>query len=189
MEKKVKIIIGVVVVILALLIAGFLFLSNVEPTMLGDDSQITLPSNYTIDEKGVATAGNTSVMFTPVIDGSKDSEVEWYNAVKSNGKEAGYENITSSKVNGYKLYEFAGNPDKLKNVSTDKVTTGSTTTWKTFEPYLPFGSDADVDHYRMISMVKGDKVHYLTFFTNDPDTSLYTPEIDGIINSIGPIQE
>ena len=189
MEKKTKIIIGVVVAILVILIAGFLLLSNAEVTLIGDGSQVTLPSNYTLDEMGVATAGNTSVMFSPVIDADKDSEAEWFSAIKSNGADAGYKNITSSKVNGYKTYEFAGNPDKLKNVSTDQVTSGSTTTWKTFEPYLPFGSDVDVDHYRMVSFTKDGKVHYLTFFTNDPDTSLYTPEIDTIINSIAPVEQ
>ena len=189
MEKKMKIIIGVVVVILAILIAGFLLLSNADTTIIGNDAQITMPSNYTLDEMGVATAGNTSVMFTPVIDGDKSSESEWYNALKSNGKDAGYENVTSSKVNGYTVYEYAGHPDKLKNVSTDHVTTGSTTTWKTFEPYFPFGSTADVDHYRMLSFTKGDKVNYLTFFTADPDTSLYTSEIDEIINSVGPVEQ
>ena len=189
MEKRTKIIIGVVVAILAILIAGILILANTDITMVGNDAQITVPSNYLLDDNGVATDGNTSIMFTGIMDGNKDNEAEWYAALKSNGKDSGYKNITSSKVNGYKTYEFAGNPDKLKNFSSDKVTSGNLVTWKTFEPYLPFGSSADVDHYRMISFVKGDTVNYLTFYTNDPDTSLYTPEIESIINSIGPVEE
>ena len=189
MERKTKIIIGVVAAILVVLIAGFLLLGNADVTLLGDGSQVTLPSNYTVDELAVATAGDTSVMFTPVSGATKDSEAEFYSATKTNGKDAGYQNVTSSKINGYKVYEFAANPNKLKNVSTDEVTSGDTTTWKTFEPYLPFGSDAGVDHYRMITFVKDGKVNYLTFYTDNPDTSLYTPEIDAIIHSIGPIQE
>lgn len=90
MEKRTKIIIGVVVAILVILVAGFLFLSNANVTLQGNEAAVTLPGNYTLDDKGIATAGNTSVMFTGIMSGSGGSEANFYKAVSQNGKEAGY---------------------------------------------------------------------------------------------------
>ena len=128
-------------------------------------------------------------MFTGVMSGSGGVESDFYKAVTQNGKEAGYKNISKSDINGYKAYEFAAFPDKLKNVSTNEEATDEGTSWMTFEPYLPFGADAGVHHYRMVTYVKDGNVNYLSIFTKDPNTSLYTSEIDNIINSIGPIEK
>lgn len=188
MEKKGKIIIGVVVAILVILVAGFLILSNFDVTLMGDGAQVTLPNNYTVDDTAVASAGNVSVVFTPVVGSSDDNEAGFQKAIKANGKSSGYENITNDTINGFKVFEYAAKVDKLQNVSTDKVTSGDTTTWMTYEPYLPFDSQG-TDHFRSVSYIKGDKVNYLIIYTDNPDTSLYTPEIDNIINSIAVMEQ
>lgn len=192
MEKKGKIIIGIAVVILALIIAGVLFLNSMDVTLLAGDSQITLPNNYSIDDKGVASCGDINVLYTAVSGGSPENELQFQKAIVSNGKEAGYENITNKTINGYTVYDYAGHPDKLKNVSTDKeYSSDGSSSWSTFSPYFAYDgvTSLDVDHYRMLSFVKGDKISYLTFFTDNPDASLYTPEIENAINSIADVEK
>ena len=185
MERKGKIIIGVIVVIIAIIAAGALILSNSDVTLMANDATITLPSKYTIDDKGVASSDNVSVLFTPVSGGSAAQEKAFFQAIKDNGKDAGYKNISKTKINGYTVYDYSANPDKLKNVSSNKEYSGDTTSWMTYTPYLAYDgvTTMDVDHFRMVSYMKDDNVYYLTFFTDNPDTSLYSSEIDQIINS------
>lgn len=185
MERKGKIIIGVIVVIVAIIAAGFFILSNADTTLVANDATITLPSKYVPDDKGVASADNVSVLFTPVSGGSAAQEKAFFQAIKDNGKEAGYKNISKTKVNGYTVYDYSANPDKLKNVSSNKEYSGDTTSWMTYTPYLAYDgvTTMDVDHFRMVSYMKDDNIYYLTFFTDNPDTDLYSSEIDQIINS------
>lgn len=189
MEKKGKIIIAVVAVILVILVGGYLYLTSMPITLQGFEAEVKVPSNYSLDDKGVATAGNTSVIFTGVTSSDKSLEDNIFKAIQQNGKEAGYKNVSKSNVNGFKVYEYAAFPDKLKNVSTNEVETSEGTSWMTFEPYKPFGNTTAIHHYRMLTYQKDGNINYLTFYTNDPNTSLYTSEIDTIINSIAPIQK
>ena len=185
MERKGKIIIGVIVVIVAIIAAGMMILSNSDVTLVANDATVTLPSKYVIDDKGVASGDNVSVLFTPVRGGSAAQEKAFFQAIKDNGKEAGYKKIKDTTINGYTVYDYSANPDKLKNVSSNKEYSGDTTTWMTYTPYLAYDgvTTMDVDHFRMVSYMKGDDVYYLTFFTDNPDTDLYSSEIDQIINS------
>lgn len=192
MEKKGKIIIGVVIVIIVIIIAGVLFLANSDVILRSDSVQVTLPSNYTIDDKGVAVCEDTNILLTPVFGVTGDSEKDIYKTIKANGKEAGYKNITNKTINGFDVFEFAANPDKLKNVSSDReYSSDGSYSWETYAPNYPYEgtTSLNVDHYRLVSFIKGDKVNYLTIFTDNPNTSLYTPEIENIINSISDIEQ
>lgn len=192
MEKKGKIIIGVVVAILVIVIAGVLFLANMDVTLMSDNAQVTLPNNYSVDEKGVANCEDTNIIFTPVLGVSGDSEKNIYKAIKANGKEAGYKNITNKTINGFEVFDFAAFPDKLKNVSSDReYSSDGSYSWETYVPNYPYegSTSLNVDHYRLVSFIKDDKVNYLTIFTDNPNTSLYTPEIENIINSIADVEQ
>ncbi len=191
MEKKGKILIGVVLAIIVLIIAGLFIVGNMDVTLGTDSAQVTLPSDYTIDDKGVAVFEDINVMMSPVVGVSADNEKNVYKTIKANGKDAGYENITNKTINGFEVFEFAAHPDKLKNVSSDRdYSSDGSYTWTTYSPNFPYegATSLNVDHYRVVSFIKGDKVNYLTIFTDNPNASLYTPEIENIINSVTEIQ-
>ena len=101
--------------------------------------------------------------------------------------------VTTDKVNGFKLYEYMANPDKLKKVSTDKVSSGNYETWKEIDPYTPFEdvTDMDVVSFRYIAYVNKDTkdVSELYIFTNNTDADLYSKDIANIINSISISEE
>ena len=185
MERQGKIILVVIIVIVAVIAAGVLIMANSDVTLTANDATLTLPNKYALDDKGIASADNVGVLFTPVSGSSSSHEKDFFQAIKDNGKDAGYKNITNTTVNGYTVYDYAANPDKLENVSSNKEYSGDTTTWMTYPPYLAYEgvTTMDVDHFRMVSYIKGDDVYYLTLFTDNPDTSLYSSEIDQIINS------
>ena len=191
MEKKSKIIIAVVALIIVIIVAAAIFFAfTMETVLYGEEAKVTLPGEFTIDENNpqLATAGDVSILFMPKPT-SSSSEMKYLGAVKSSGKEAGYKNITNTTINGYKAYEFAGDPDKLENVSTDKVVSGNYLTWTTFAPYLPTYDLEYCDHFRCVDYVKGSHVNSLYIYTDSPSVSLYTPEIDEIIHSIADAEE
>lgn len=185
-----KIIIGVVIVIIAVAIIGF-YLSTAEVTLAADDAQITLPSNYTVKDKIIASSGDTNISFVPQkgTSSDKDFENKFFGAIKSNGKAAGYKNVTNKTINGYTVHEFAANPNKLKNVSTDHKDTSEGVAWTTYPPETVAYFDDPVDHFRNVNYIKGDNVYTLKIYTSNPDTNLYTPEIEKIINSIAPVEK
>ena len=155
----------------------------------GDDCQIKIPSNFTIDDKNfVAVRDDMNITFTPIIGADDASENQFFSAIKVNGKEAGYENVSNKTVNGYTVHEFAAHPDKLKNVSTPKEYSGNEERWTEYSPVAVSLFDDSVDHFRSITFMKDGKQHILYIFTNSSDVNLYTPEVEGIIDSIGPIE-
>ena len=95
MERKGKIIIGVIIVIVAVIAAGVLILANSDVTLTANDATLTLPNKYALDNKGIASADNVGVLFTPVSGSSSSQEKDFFQAIKDNGKDAGYKNITS----------------------------------------------------------------------------------------------
>ena len=155
----------------------------------GEDCQVKIPSNFTIDDKLVAVRDDMNITFTPVMGMDDGSENQFFTAIKVNGKEAGYENVTNKTVNGYTVHDFAAHPDKLKNVSTPRVTEGNEETWWTFSPLSVAPTADNVDHFRSISYMKDGKQYKLYIFTNSSDVNLYTPEVEDIIDSIGPIEK
>lgn len=185
MDKKV--IIGIIVAIVVILLAGYFILNTGDKILVAENLQVTVPGNYTADSEFSAHAGDLNVSFIEQ-KGSPNNDFvnKFFKAVKVNGKDAGYENVTNKTINGTNAYEIAAHPDKLKNVSTEREATAEGEAWTTYPPEYaaPFGGE--VDHFRSVYYVKDDKVYVLTFTANNASTNLYTPEIDGIINSLAP---
>jgi hypothetical protein len=188
MDKKTKIIIGVVAVV-AIVLVGYFILTSGDVTMVAEDAQITLPHNYSVDNNIVAKAGDVNVSFMPLKGTDLKFEKEFFGAIEANGKDAGYENITNTTINGYTAFDFAAHPDKLKNVSTERKSTDEGEAWTTYPPEAVAYFDHPVDHFRTVNFVKDNKVYTLRVYTDNPDTSLYTSEIDGIIKSIAPVKK
>jgi hypothetical protein len=175
---------------LSVVSAGFLDFLGGEKVLEGEGSQVKLPSNYTLDDKKiVATCGDINVTFTPQLSSDIKFENEFFSAISSDGKDAGYENITNKTVNGYTVHEFAAHHDKLKNLTAPTVVEGSDEAWITFTPDAAAPFQNPVDHFRSVTFIKDGKEHKLMISTNNPSVDLYTSEIEGIINSIGPMQK
>ena len=165
----------------------FDFLSG-EQFLQDDDSQVKIPSNYTLDEKKlVASCKGINISLTSHKSSDKNFETEFFNAVKEGGKDAGYENVSNKTINGYTVHDFAASPSKLKNL------TGSSSkadiAWVEYPPEIAAPFDNPVDHFRSVMFIKDGKEHRLLISTNNTADNLYTPEIEGIINSIGPLKK
>lgn len=166
----------------------FDFLSG-DQYLEGDGSQVKIPGTYSLDDKKiVATGKDINISFTAQRHSDDKFEKEFFGAVKEFGKDAGYENMTNKTINGYTVYDFAAHPDKLKNLTAPTVVEGSDSATVTFPPEIAAVFDDPVDHFRAVTFIKDGKENKLLFFTNNKTASLYTPEIDEIINSIGPIE-
>lgn len=184
MDNKFKIIIAVVVVILLAVIGGIFVLGSAEQTLETPTSSITIPNDYTIDyERGTATKDDITITFISILGDPKDA-TELYKALSANGKGSGYENITNDTINGYKAYEYAAKTDNRTVVKY-----GSSTEWVEYSPlnltdYT--GQKIPSDHYRLIDYVSPNNsaTEELVIFAKNPDTDLYTDEINEIINSI-----
>ena len=189
MDKKV--IIAIIAVILVAIIGAVLFLGSSETTLYAGDNYITLPSDYLVDENGVAYNNDTGVVFIPVVGGNASDQKMIFDTLKAKGKDAGYNNVTTTKINGYDVYEFSADPNKLKTVTTDKVISGNYETWKEISPYLPYKdlTDMDVVKYRYVGYIKDNKTNELYIFTNNTKTDLYSSDIEKIINSIAVAEE
>ena len=167
----------------------FDFLSG-EQFLQGDDSQVKIPSNFTIDDKKVvAIRDDMNISFIAQRHSDEKFEDQYFNAIKEYGKDAGYENVTNKTVNGYTVHDFAAHSDNLKNLTAPTVVEGSDEASITFPPNIALPSDDPIDHFRSVTFIKDGKEHKLVFFTNNATVNLYTPEIEGIIDSIGPIDE
>ena len=155
----------------------------------GASLHLIRPLGFTIDDKNfVAVRDDMNITFTPIIGSDEASQNQFFSAIKANGKDAGYENVTNKTVNGYTVQEFAAHPDKLKNVSTPKEYSGNEESWTEYSPAAAGYFDGPIDHFRSVTFMKDGKQHVLMFFTNNATVNLYTPEIEGIIDSIGPIE-
>ncbi len=165
----------------------FDFLSG-EKFLQDDDSQVKVPSNYTVDDKKiVASCKGINISFTSQKSTEGNFETEYFNAIKEGGKDAGYENVSNKTISGYTVHDFAASPSKLKNL------TGSSSkadiAWVEYPPQLAAPFDTPVDHFRSVTFLKDGKEHRLLISTNNTADNLYTPEIEGIINSIGPLKK
>lgn len=188
MDKKV--IIGIIVAIVVVALAGYFLLTSGNTTLVAEDLQVIAPGNYSASSDFSAAAGDVNVSFVPQKGTSNKEFVnKFFKAVMANGKNAGYENITNKSINGTEAYEFAAHPGNLKNVSTEREATAEGEAWTTYPPEFAAPFEGNVDHFRSVYYVKDDKVYVLTFTTGNASTNLYTPEIDGIINSIAPVQK
>ena len=185
-----KAIIAIVAVVIVAILGILFFIGSGDTVLQTMDATVTLPNNYTLDDKGVATCGDVGVFFTSVTGGSKAAQDELFKALESNGNDAGYKKVKTGKVNGYKTYQYSANPKNLKNVSTDRVYSGNQYSWKEYAPYTPFEdlSDMKVQKFRYVAFVKDDKIDELYIFTNNTDVDLYSPEFENIINSIAPLE-
>ncbi|MDO5859119.1 hypothetical protein [Methanobrevibacter sp.] len=175
---------------LSVVSAGWFDFLGGEKHLEGDGSQITVPGNYTLDDKKlVASCGDINVTFTPQLKTDDKFEDEFFGAVKTKGNESGYENVTNKTVNGYTVHEFAAHPDKLKNMTVSTEVEGSDEAWIEFPPEIAAPFTDPVDHFRSVTFIKDGKEHKLLIFTNNATTNLYTSEIDGIIDSIAPLEK
>lgn len=174
MKTNGKIVVAVISICLVIIVAGLLIYDSFGITVEGEGAAVKVPNSFGFDEEGFLTNDEYTVFLCPVIDAAPKDEAKFFKVIKSNGKSSGYENVTSKTINGYKVYDYAASPHKLKNVTSGGVT---------YEPYLPFGID-DCDHFRIVTYVKGETVNYLIIFTDYPDVDLYTPEVEKIIDSV-----
>ena len=192
-NRTILIILGVIVaaaVIIGILLAGFISLGGADFIMEGTGSGVTIPGNYTMDDKSyTAYNEDNGVNITIMEDSAPDKVEKFYGAIRDNGKDSGYENVTNTTINGYAAYEFAAHPDQLKNVSTNRVSEGNYETWTEYGPEAAGTFDYPVDHFRSITYVKDGKSNTLLISTKNPNTNLYTPEFDAIINSIAAITD
>jgi hypothetical protein len=195
-KMNIKKILAIAIVVLAVfsclsvVSAGWFDFLGGEKVLEGDGSQVKLPSNYTLDEKKiVGTCGDINITFTPQSSSDGKFEDEFFSAIKSNGKSAGYENVENKTVNGYTVHEFSAHPDKLKNLTASTTVEGSDEAWITYPTDIAAPFQGGVDHFRSVTFIKDGKEHKLLIYTNNSSVDLYTSDIEGIINSIGPIEK
>ena len=184
MDKK-KIAIGIIAIIVIIAIIGIvgvnLFINNMDLTLEGTTAKVTLPKDYTLNEKGLATKGNVGMYFIEMA-GDTSITTDFLKAIKS-----GYENYSESTANGYKIYEYSAKPNNLKLLKY-----GSSTKWTEYPPQnLTSPADSSritCDHYRTIYYLSpnGATISQLVIYTTDANTDLKTAEINDIINSIKP---
>ena len=110
-------------------------------------------------------------------------EMKYLQAIKANGPASGYQNITNTTINGFKVYEYAGSPLELKNVSTNKARSGDYLTWTTYRPFLPYDT-AFSNHFRFVDYIKDGHTSNLFIYTSSPNVDLYTADIEKIIHSV-----
>lgn len=190
MNKKIIAIIAIVIV--AVIAIGLFVIGSADVTLEAIDASVTLPNNYTVDNNGVATAGDVKVQIT----GSNDNPnllTSFMGAVAKRGSDAGYKDYKNGTIGDFKYYEFTVNPKELKNLSTDRQTSSEGETWTEFPPDVVLGGINDVSNVKKIREVdflntKTNKITTLVIYTNNTDVDLNSPEINNIINSIAPIQ-
>lgn len=187
-DKK-KIIILIVAIIIIAIAGGYYYMSNQDTILRGTTSQVSLPNEYKLNEKAIATNGKTGMYF---IEYGGDNSITMDNlkAIKENGNASGYENYTESTANGYKIYEYSAKPENLKTLKY-----GSSTMWTEYPP-MNLTSPGDnsritCDHYRSVFYVSpnGATISQLIIYAPDADTDLNTAEINDIINSIKPVEK
>lgn len=188
-NKTVLIILGIIVLIAVILGVVLASLGNADYTMQGDAAEITVPGNYSFDDENFTAYNGDGVNVTLIEQSSPDNFKKFYAAIKDNGNDSGYQNVTNTTINGYEVYDFAANSSELKNVSTAREVSGNYETWTEFTPEMAASFKTPVDHFRSITYIKDGKINQLLIYTDNPNASLYTPEIDAIINSIAPITE
>lgn len=188
-----KILVGIIVVIIAI-VGVFIYLGSSDVILESTNAQVTLPSDYTInsDSNDIAVRDNVGVGFTAGSIDKSDLDKLW-KTLKSNGKSAGYEHVQISEINGFKVYEFGANPDKLKKVSSDKEYGSTTYTWMEYKPLTPAFEEMttmDVVYFRDVLFFNKltGRVSELVIFTDDSNIDLYSAEFQNIVESISVLE-
>ena len=84
--------------------AGWFDFLGGDKYLVGDGAQVKVPSNYTVDDKKIAAScKDINITLTPQKSSDDKLEKEFFGAVKSNGKSAGYENVTN-KIKALNAY-------------------------------------------------------------------------------------
>ena len=158
------------------------------------DSSVTLPKNFTVDkDTGIATAGDVKIQIINSKDTS-DTLKPFKDAVATRGNESGYMDYKNGTIGNFSYYEFTANPKELKNISTDKVTSGDATTWMEFPPQVVTVLLDDVNNVQKFREVdytntKDNSVTTLLISTNNTTVDLHSAYIDDIVNSIAELKK
>ena len=152
------------------------------------DSSVTLPKNFTVNDNGTATAGDVKIQIISSKDTS-DTLKPFKDAVASKGNESGYMDYKNGTIGNFSYYEFTANPKELKNLSTDKVTTGDVTEWMEYPPQMVtvlLDDVNSVEKFREVEYTHKDdnKSTTLIISTNNTNVDLHSAYIDDIVNSI-----
>ena len=147
-NKTVLIILGIIVALAVIVGIVLASMGNADYTMQGDAAQITVPGNYSFDDANFIAYNDDGVNVTIMEQRSPDYFKKFYGAIRDNGKDSGYQNVTNTTINGYEVYDFAANPSELKNVSTTKEVSGGYETWTEYTPETAASFKTPVDHYR-----------------------------------------
>lgn len=184
MEKNMKIIIAVVVVILLALVAAFAMFSNSDQYLLGTGADLTVPSTFELDQDKLTASNDDVILIFNGILGNTNEVSDFYKAISENGKSAGYQNISEDTINGFKVYEYEADPH---NLTTLKY--GSSTKWIEYEPTNltdGTGSKIDTTHFRKVYYISPNNsvANELTIIAKNPGADLHSKEIEDIIHSI-----
>lgn len=190
MDKKIIAIIAVAIV--AVVGIGLFVLGSGDITLEALDASVTLPNNFTVDDRGVASAGDVKVELVGSND-APDMLTSFMDAVAKRGADAGYKDYKNGTIGNFTFYEFTANPKELKNISTDRQTTSEGETWTEYPPQMVLGilgDTSNVEKIREVAFVntQDNKITTLLIYTNNTNVDLHTPEIDKIVNSIAPLK-
>ena len=191
MDKKIIAVIAVVIV--AVIAIGLFVIGSSYVTLEALDASVTLPNNFTVDDKGVATAGDVKVQLIGSTDNS-DVLSSFMATVAKKGSDSGYKDYKNGTIGEFTYHEFTANPKELKNLTTDRQTTSEGETWMEYPPDMILGMINDTSNVVKIREVdfintKTNKITTLLVYTNNTDADLNSPEINNIVNSIAPLQK
>lgn len=184
MDRNKKILLAIVAFIILALIGILLCILSTDITMEGTGAYVTVPNDYELNtDSGVASKGDVNIFFTGLLDGTQ-STTDFYKAISANGKASGYENITEDTINGFKVYEYAAKADNLTVLKY-----GSSTKWVEYTPVNltdMTGSKIQADHFRKVYYISPNNsfANELTIYAKNPETDLYTQEVNDIIHKI-----
>ena len=165
----------------------FDFLSG-DVTLESMDSSVTLPKNFTVNDNGTATAGDVKIQIISSKD-SPETLKPFRDAVATKGNESGYMDYKNGTIGNFSYYEFTANPKELKNISTDKITTGDVTEWMEYPPQIVtvlLDDVNSVEKFREVDYTHNNdnKSTTLLISTNNTNVDLHSAYIDDIVNSI-----
>lgn len=190
MNKKIIAIIAVAIV--AVVGIGLFVLGSGDITLEALDASVKLPNNFTVDDRGVASAGDIKVQLIGSSD-SPDILTSFMGTVAKKGADAGYKDYKNGTIGNFTFYEFTAIPKELKNISTDRQSTSEGETWTEYPPQMVLGMLGDTSNVEKVREVvfvntKNNQITTLLIYTNNTNVDLHTPEIDKIVNSIEPLK-
>ena len=173
--------------------AGLFDFLKGEVTLEAVDASVTLPSNFTVGDKGIATAGDVKIQIISSKDTS-DAVKQFKKAVATKGNEAGYNDYKNGTIGNFSYFEFCANPKELKNISTDQLVIGDTVGWMEFPPDMVTVLLDDVNSVQKFRYVEytnnnDNKTTTLLISTNNTNTDLHSAYIDNIVNSIAELKK